>query len=304
MLGANARVLIIRPGALGDTVLTEPVVSALRAACPGARIELVGRTDYLPLLVGVGLADSCRSFDSAMVTSLFLDEPHALPQYDVALAFLPDADGTLQARMLQRAGWAVVFDPRPVDGSTHIVDHLLASLRPLGVVPTRCDPRLARHADWATEARSVLGDIGPYVVMHPGSGGRGKLWPPERWAETAAHLHHARVVITAGPADDDTLGQVLCAEWAVRPVVVLEQPVTTLAGVIGGAVAYVGCDSGVTHLAAALGVPTVAIFGPTNPEIWGPRGAHMEILRGRNGTTASVAAAEVVAACQRVSGLI
>ncbi len=304
VLGADARVLIIRPGALGDTVLTEPVVSALRAACPAARIELVGRVDYLPLLVGVGLADTCRSIDSAGFASLFADGPCALPQCDVVLAFLPDSDGSLEARMLQRAGQVVVFDPRPPSSGIHIADHLLTSLQTLGVLPTRRDPRLSRRANWAAAARSVLGDIGTYVVMHAGSGGRSKLWLPGRWAELAGLLRPTRVVLTAGPADEDTMGAVLRADWADAPLVVRGLPITTLAGVLGGATAFFGCDSGVTHLAAALGVPTVAICGPTDPGGWGPRGAHVRVLQGRNGQTASITAEEAALAGQQASGLM
>ena len=164
---------------------------------------------------------------------------------------------------------------------------------------------MPRREVWLAEARAVLGDIGPYVVMHPGSGGRAKLWRPECWAELAARLRLPRVVITAGPADDDITNRVLGAKWASGPpVVVRGRPVTTLAGILAGASAFFGCDSGVTHLAAALGVPTVAIFGPTDPKVWGPRGKHVRVLRGEGGTTAAVTPEEAALAGQWVSGLI
>lgn len=302
---ADARVLIVRPGALGDTILTEPVVSALRAAWPDAFIQLVGRTDYLPVLVGHGLADTCRSIDSAEFTSLFTDGTCTLPQCDVVLAYLPDSDGSIQARLQQRAERALLFDPRPAGGSgVHIADHLLTPVRTLGVPVDRCDPRLPRREGWAAQARSALGDVGSHVVMHPGSGGRAKLWLPERWAELAARLRPARIVLTAGPADDDTIRAVLDADWADAPAVVRGQPITTLAGILGGAAMFFGCDSGVTHLAAALGVPTIAIFGPTDPEVWGPRGARVQVLRGRDKRTASVTADDAALASQRASGLM
>ncbi len=302
---ANARVLVIRPGALGDTVLTEPVVSAFRAARPDAYIQLVGRTDYLPLLVGDGLADACRSMDSAEFASLFTDGPLDLPEFDVALVFLPDPGGALGAKLAARTGRSVVFDPRPAPGGgVHISDHLLSPVRTLGIIPPRCIPRLPRREVWAAEARSALGDIGPYVAMHPGSGGRAKLWPVQRWAELAARLRSPRVVVTAGPADDDTVDRLLNAEWADAPVLVRGRLVTTLAGTLAGAAAFFGCDSGVTHLAAALGVPTVALFGPTDPEVWGPRGERVQVLRGPDRTTSSITSEEVALAYQRMSGLI
>ena len=290
------RILIIRPGALGDTVLTEPVVAAVRAAHPAARIDLAGRTDFLPLLVGPDLADACRSTDAAEFTSLFTDGPLELPESDVVLAFLPDPDGALERKLHAHTGRAVVFDPRPAPGATvHIVDRLLAALDQLGISAVRREPRIACRDLWRAEARLALGHDGDYAVIHPGSGGRSKLWQPEKWADVIAALHPLRVVLTVGPADEATAAEVL-ARIARRPepLVLSGRPVTTLAGLLAGAKTYIGCDSGVTHLAAALGVPTVAVFGPTDPRLWRPRGRHVRIAAGPDRTTASVHPADVL----------
>ena len=287
-----ARVLIIRPGALGDAVLTEPVVASVRAAQPDAHIELAGRTEFLPLLVGPGRADACRSMDDAAFTSLFTDGPAELPGYDAILAYLPDADGALAAKLSACCARTVVFDPRPPDDATvHIVDHLLAALGPFGIEPARTDPVVEVRPEWA----AVPGLPGEYAVVHPGSGGAAKRWPAEKWAAVIRALRPLPAVLTCGPADEETVAGVL-ERLDAAVGVVRDQPVTTIARVVGGAGVYFGVDSGVTHLAAALGVPTVAVFGPTDPAIWAPRGRHVRVVAGPQKTTASVSVDSPLAA--------
>ena len=254
-------ILVIRPGALGDTVVTEPVVAALRSRHPDALIEIAGRTDFLPLLVGPGLADACRSTDSAAFTSLFASGPVALPERDIILAYLPDESGSVATRLRTVAGSAAVFDPRPPSAGVHIVDHLLTALDPLGVPPVRDCPALPLRDEWSAAAAGLLsGETGGYIVIHPGSGGRRKLLPPGKWAALIDEFRPRRVVLTCGPADDAVIADVLDRVGDPAPRVVKNEPVTTLAGVLANADGYFGCDSGVTHLAAALGAPTVAVF--------------------------------------------
>ncbi|MFH1731419.1 MAG: glycosyltransferase family 9 protein [Planctomycetota bacterium] len=275
-------ILVIRPGALGDTVFTEPVVASLRARHPDAHIEIAGRMDFLPLLVGPGLADACSSTDAARFTSLFAAGPVQLAGYDIIIAYLPDEDGSLAAKVCGAACTAVVFDPRPPgDGSVHIIDHLLKALEPLGVPAARNQPRLPRRDEWLRQAAAldpVLRRSGEYVVIHPGSGGRHKLLSAEKWADVIAGLRPRPVVLTCGPADETVVDDVLACVDGERPLVVRNQPVTTLAGVLAGAERYFGCDSGVTHLAAALGVPAAAVFGPTDPRTWAPRGPDVRVV--------------------------
>ena len=275
-------ILIIRPGALGDTVFAEPVVASLRARYPDAHLEVAGRTDFLPLLVGPGLADACSSTDSARFTSLFADGPLGSTGYDIIVAYLSDEDGSLAEKLRGAACAAVVFDPRPPgDGSVHIVDHLLKALEPLGVPAARNQPRLPRRDEWLRQAAALdplLRRRGGYVVVHPGSGGRHKLLSGEKWADVIAGLRPRPVALTCGPADETVIADVLARVDGERPLVVRGQPVTTLAGVLAGAERYFGCDSGVTHLAAALGVPAVAVFGATDPRAWAPRGPNVRVV--------------------------
>jgi len=120
---------------------------------------------------------------------------------------------------------------------------------------------------------------GGFVAIHPGSGGRAKRWPVERFAELARALPCPTVWLL-GPAEDDDMEARRLGQGV--GVVAHELPLPTLAGLLATCRAYVGNDSGVSHLAAAVGAPTVALFGPTDPAVWAPRGDRVAVLGGPN----------------------
>lgn len=121
----------------------------------------------------------------------------------------------------------------------------------------------------------------PLVVIHPGSGSKLKCSRPEILASVSDRLHQAGIqrLLLEGPADGETVESVV-GLMLTEPVVIRGEELATVAGILAQASVYVGHDSGVTHLASLLGVPTVALFGPTDPARWGPRGGHVTVLRG------------------------
>lgn len=113
------------------------------------------------------------------------------------------------------------------------------------------------------------------VIIHPGSGNKSKNWPSDRYLALAKGLRKNKRLVTwcLGPAEDDFP---LCAqERSIRIESLLE-----LARVLGSARLYIGNDSGITHLAAAVGCRTIAIFGPTDPLKWAPLGNRVTVLKG------------------------
>ena len=132
------------------------------------------------------------------------------------------------------------------------------------------------HFQW----RGVGGEARPLVVLHPGAGGRHKRWPAERFATLAdrfAELGYA-IAITRGPADDDAVAALRCQVRLARPEVLDGMPLDELAKILARASLFVGNDSGITHLAALLEVPTLAIFGPFDPAYWAPIGPDVQVL--------------------------
>jgi ADP-heptose:LPS heptosyltransferase len=123
----------------------------------------------------------------------------------------------------------------------------------------------------------------PPVLIHPGSGGRRKICPLEHWWGLLDWLMKGLdrpVVMTLGPADDDLKDFALAVKergaWVAEG---LSLPV--LVALLDRSSCYLGSDSGVSHLAAAVGVPSLAVFGPTDPAVWGPVGPRVRIIQSR-----------------------
>ena len=122
----------------------------------------------------------------------------------------------------------------------------------------------------------------PIVVVHPGSGSMAKRWPVENFAtliETLETQRWARTIVVTGYAEEDIEARLKVLLPHAKPLIAANWPLLPTMALIGQATVFIGHDSGLTHLAAALGRPTVALFGPTDPEIWGPRGGHVTVVQ-------------------------
>ncbi len=194
---------------------------------------------------------------------------------------------TLQALGVRHviAQSARVSDHLPI----HQSDRLLSSLRQdlvKGVTEESCDGKLNLPDDVIDEARELLRSMGvrdshPIAVVHPGSGSRHKCCRPAVLAKTVDFLQACVNVpiVIEGPADEDMV-KLVCNQVEKPTVVLRHLDLLTVAGVLAQAGLYVGHDSGITHLAAVLGVPTIALFGPTDVRRWAPRGPNVRIVTG------------------------
>jgi ADP-heptose:LPS heptosyltransferase len=123
-------------------------------------------------------------------------------------------------------------------------------------------------------------------MIHPGSGSKKKMWPLDRFLELIRYFQRhssSRIVVTLGPAEGPEFQRALGGmEWelgSTAPLLVKGLSLLELASVMEGCHLYIGNDSGITHMAAALGIPTVAIFGPSDHKIWSPRGEKVFVVR-------------------------
>ncbi len=302
-------VVVLRSGALGDFVLTLPVLSALREGLPGADIVYVGRDGFGRLARLAGLADRTISQETPAVVALHSGVTDAGGRFvrtagrvDLAISFLGSDD---VARNLLHAGAGEVLScsARPKAAGVHASDHLLSVLRGRLDVPSPAVPRIEVPAALKARARAILGEggipSGRYLVLQPGSGAPRKNWPAGRFRELARLARcemGLAVAVVLGPAELDRDPD-RASEFASVADTVLESPqLPVLAGLLAGAAAYVGNDSGVSHLAAACGAPTVAVFGPTEPAAWAPRGPHVRMIRDPSCDLGSVQVASVLEA--------
>ena len=279
-LGPHPRILVVALRRLGDVLLTTPLIRSLKRAWPDGAIDvlvfrgtegiLAGNPDIAGVITiperpsaGESLALLCRlwrRYDLAL-SSQSGDRPtlFAWAASRRSVGFV-DASG-LPARIK----WLVLDYPVAVAGGLHRVHDVLRLAEAIGISPV---------SEVVVPSGPVRPDIvpdRPYAVIHAAPMFRYKRWTAEGWQVLAAGLDARGLVVlaTGGPGDRDYLDQV----WGAQPQVHrLDRTLswTELAGLIAGARAYVGPDTSVTHLAAATGAPTVALYGPTDPRLWGP----------------------------------
>ncbi|UCD57044.1 MAG: glycosyltransferase family 9 protein, partial [Candidatus Hydrogenedentota bacterium] len=241
------------------------------------------------------------------------DEIRYLSSFDTVLAYLSDPEKIFERNLARlNVGNLIVRPPFPAAGPrTHVGRYLLDTIAPLlnrqpdshsaskrsirakRVRAHECNSEATagpacllyldademRHADAFLEAARSEGK--PVVALHPGSGSEKKCWPPERFEALAQRLRErpgCAVLLLLGPADERLVTRMTALAEKAGCSIVRNLPLRHLAALLSRCSAYVGNDSGVTHLAAVTGIPTLAIFGPTDPAVWAPQGTHVRVV--------------------------
>jgi len=290
------RILVMRAGGLGDVILTLPAIRAVRRRFPKAQIEVMGHASTLATIPNT-YADRVSSVeDHPGLERLFVRDPHLpkeiaayIASFDLILWYGYDRDGVLRHNLRRiHHGCLLIAEPFPPEGKgIHASDHLLAALEPLDVSTDHSLPEVRVTESGRAEAAGWLDEYtaSSLLAVHPGSGSSAKNWPPDRYAALIHHLAaqpNTQVIFLSGPADEEMLHKVRTRIDGLDVLALDALPLGVLAAVLERCALFVGNDSGVTHLAAAVGTPTVAIFGPTDPRTWAPRGKQVRILRGEH----------------------
>ncbi len=287
---------------IGDLILTTPALAALRETFPKAQLDVLTTAHAAPILNGTGLADNVLLFDKfafdhpiSLLSPANWREGFRLAQqlrsgrYDVVLFFhhLTTRFGALKYAVLALAtgaprrigldngrGW--FFTHRVLDhgfGIKHQVEYWLQVVGLLGAHVT--DKRLRVGISDADRqwADTQLPEGEQFVAIHPGSGGysMARRWEPEKFASVADTLqanYGVRIVLVGGPTDN---ADAVIQHMTHRPINLVGQTTLgRLAAVLERCHLYVGADSGVMHLATAVGTNVVALYGPSNHLAWGP----------------------------------
>lgn len=257
------RTLVVHLGALGDFILACPAIAHLATDGP---VSLLGAPARHALAVTAGLATRAVDGNHVDFHTAFTSPSDRLlaflAEFDRAVVWMRDADPVLTA--LRSAGVPnVVAHPGlpGTDWARPASDYYLDCVG----APPGATPCLA------------LGDALPGwdIVVQPGSGSARKNWPMAHFAEVAARLAQEGRVLTwlAGPAEE-------ALAYPAGVVPVHEPDLVTLGRRLAGARLYLGNDSGVSHLAAAVGCASVVVFGPTNAAVWAPRGTQVRVVQG------------------------
>jgi heptosyltransferase-2 len=287
MLGAGGslpsnpgrRILALRAGALGDTILALPSIAALRRLSgPTGEVELVGTEPAVQLALGPRLSTRVHSIDRTRFRPLFQESADDadllsfLRGFDLVLAWsnLPLLAEKLAGLSLR----SLHASPHPPAG-VHAADHLYRSLAPLGIAGAAPPAEIDFDEESRIEALDFLGRNGlperDFVALHPSSGSPRKNWPAERFQALALRLRRENLpfVWVEGEADREVVAGLV---RQVSAPVARDLPLAVLGALFSSCRGFVGNDSGVTHLAAAVGAPAIALFGPTDPRMWAPRG--------------------------------
>lgn len=271
-------------------------MAALRTA--GHRVRLLAPAAPARALLGSGPGEvqEILPWDGPEIAAILAGERTegplgaALDAADVVVAFTRSEPviGALRAR----AKRLLTHDPAPPTGGPHASFWLARALEPLALrAGADPPPPLVFGEEEGREARARTRDLDDgFLAVHPGSGSPAKNWPAERFAEAARRLSGGRPwLLVVGPAEEEPAagpGPVVAREWPLRP----------LGAALSRAGLVLGNDSGVAHLAAASGAPTLTLFGPTDPALWAPVGRSVATVRAPRGALSALAVDAVVAA--------
>ena len=313
--------LVVRLSAMCDIIHTLPAVAALRHALPNATLgwlieerwaELLctlryprsgPRSPQRPLIDRVHTVNTTEwrrapfSFNSWQQMAVGLSQLRGI-QYDAVIDF----QGAVRSALLARwSGAPIIFgsaQPREnaasmlytrkilTDNHAHVVEQAFALARAVApAVPAKCDSVFPVDPDAETKITATLADINKFAILNPGAGWGAKRWPAERYGEVARELTKDGItsLVNYGPGEDDlaTAVENTSADAAKK----ITCSISELIALTRRSSLFIGGDTGPLHLAAALKIPAVAIFGPTNPVRNGPYGTQSIVLRNHSSVT-------------------
>lgn len=276
------KILVIFPGALGDFICFLPALTKLAR---DQKVDLLARTEYRDLLPA---AIQTRSLECHEISRLFVsgaDEEVSLRRFFGSYACIYSWMGSAQQDFAKHLGSLSegklkIFPFRPSAARVHMTDYFLSCVgeeHPAEIlldIPIRSEALAWRRRFWrqsGLEGKEVL-------ILSPGSGAIEKNWPPEFYIEVAEWWEKkigGESVVIRGPVEEERAQN--GNHWG-RARVVRGLELAQAAALICQGDLYLGNDSGITHLAAVLGVETVALFGPTDPAEWAPRGKRVTVI--------------------------
>lgn len=284
----RGRILVIRGGAIGDFILTLPAVTALRNQFPEAHLEVLGYPHIAQLALAGGMVDRVQPIDARGLAGFFaargiLDEATAdyFARFDIVVSYLFDPDQIFKTNVARCTRAQFIQCPhRPNEAEqVHATQVYLKPLERLAIFAADPVPRLNFQA--TRDTQYVFG-------IHPGSGSESKNWAESNWAALLKGLKEtaARLLIVGGEAEGDRLERLAATLPAGATEIARSLPLPELAVRLKECAAFVGHDSGISHLAAALGLPTLVLWGNTVEEIWRPQGDNVVIVREPGGLAA------------------
>jgi len=292
-MAAHEKILVLRGGAMGDFILILPAIAALRQKFPQASLEILGYPHVANLAVVAGMAEQIRSIENPRLAGFFvrdgsldLEFANYFSSFSLVVSYLYDPDKVFQNNFARTSQAQFISGPHRPDESLklHAAKVFLQPLEYLGIFDTDSVPRLALNSQPTTPMNREQAHN--FLALHPGSGSERKNWPEEKWAELLRKLIDTtpwNFLLIGGEAEGDRLPRLSADLPRERIQLAQNLPLVELARRMKTCAAFLGHDSGISHLAAALDLPGLILWGDTTEEIWRPRSDKMILLRHPSG---------------------
>jgi heptosyltransferase III len=293
MSASRRAIVVIHPGGLGDVLLSIGALAVLRSRFPHHEIILLAGSEVGALLARCGVIDCVWSIESGPLSILFSDgaqlsagQRGVFSRCDLVVGWLNDHTGALRGTLQELGIPRVILEAPAVVQGHHQSERFIRVLQgecsgDTPLFPCLQLPDQVRQAGADTLRAMRIKGTAPLIMCHPGSGSVHKCVRADTWSLLVRECQGRQwtPVLVLGPADEQTAAAIHQAGVVDIPIL-RPQSVTLLAAILAQAQGYLGHDSGVTHLAALLGVPTVAMFGPTDEQRWAPLGKSVKVVKG------------------------
>jgi len=280
---------------IGDVILTTPIIHSVRNACPDAFIAYLGEKSAVSLLEHNPHLDEIIPFDFSRPTIIEQSRVALLlrrKKFDLAIDLFGNPRSALLTRLAgarvrvgparENRGWLYTVQVQDDGAPKTAIEFHNQFIKAVGIEPAADRPEIVLTGDEKREARIYLQWLcregaprdahKPIIGIHPGATWPAKMWLPERFAELADRIVAklgAQVVVTAGPNESGTVKAVV--DHAVSNITVVQNlPLRQLAAIISQCAVFVSNDAAPMHIAAAVGTPTIGLFGPGEENIWFP----------------------------------
>ena len=292
-------ILIIKLRYIGDVLLATPTVRAIKAVRPDVRVTMIVNRGTEDVLSGNPDMDEIVVLDKGSLAAQWrLITGLRRRRFDTVID-LTDGDRSAFLSWISGApvrigfndehrwrGWCYTELVQPVPGVRHRIDRDLEVLKPMSIQAGSKDPQLWLTPEEENSADQLLDQLGvqrsqSIVLLQPGARYWFKAWPPERFAELADQLtaQYGCHVLIGGSDQDIDLAQQIRQMAKSSPIIMAGRTtIKQFAAIAKKSALFVGSDSGAMHIASAVGTPVVALFGPSSPREWGPRGGPVEVL--------------------------
>jgi heptosyltransferase-3 len=293
---SKPKILVVRGGAIGDFILTLPAIAALRRQFPQAHLEVLGYPHIAQLALAGGLVDRVQAIEARGLAGFFARDGALEPdlmdyfsEFDLVISYLYDPDEIFKTNICRCSVGQFIAGPHRPDEAqrVHATRVYLKPLERLAIFDADPVPRLTlagRHRKAAKPGGS--GAALNQLALHPGSGSDKKNWPEDRWAELMQQIVADtgwQLLLVGGEAEGGRLRRLAASLSPSRYAIAQSLPLAELAGQLEPCAAFVGHDSGITHLATALGLPCVVLWADTLEEIWCPQGERLVVLKEMTG---------------------